>query len=421
MNLAFLLHIYQPSNQSDRIVKDISESSYIPLIKLIKKTLNLNITLNIPLSLSHKLHENKIDSVISDIRNLSESGKVELTSTGAYHPILSKIPANLVEKEILLNEFGLGYYYGKRKGFEGEDAIMLKNVCGFFPPEMSINMELLSHLDSLGYRWVAIDRNSLELPDSSLKNIVLGFENLDIQAVVRNTELSNILSFKRNMDVDDFIDVVLSLRQDGKDALVALDGEMFGHHYSEGLILLESLLAKLTSLEINLTTVSELVERSNVSQNTKLVDSSWGASKEELEEGNMYPLWDAPGNALHKELWELLFEIASVETGSYKNNNDPLEHGLVLETLPLWDTEKLDEIKDVVLKNEIYKEILQLQCMNSDQFWWASKHAVGGDAMYSPEYIRNALDLYKKFSMISENSDLMTFVQKKIEKIETLL
>ena len=260
MNLALLLHIYQPPIQEDRIVKEISASSYIPLIKLLKNNNDLSLTLNIPLSLIYQLYVAGERELLADIKELFETEKIELTSTGAYHPLLTKIPLELAEKEVLLNELGLGYYFGKDKGFEGEEALLLKNVVGFFPPEMSINKEVLKMLDDLGYAWVAVDEasipNKYEGPEFGP---VYSIEGLDVKVVARDRNLSNLVSFKRDSSIDDIVDAVLMMRHDGKDAVIAMDGEFFGHHHKEGIDLLETLVSRLTELEVGFTTVSRLV------------------------------------------------------------------------------------------------------------------------------------------------------------------
>jgi len=149
VNLAFLLHIYQPPIQESKKVEEITETSYLPLFKTIKNKLNFKITLNIPLSLSYLLHATSADNVVGLIKEMYESEKIELTSTGAYHPLLTKIPDYLIEKEIILNERGLAYYYGKDKGFEGEDALVIQNVNGFFPPEGAINQHVVEFLNQM--------------------------------------------------------------------------------------------------------------------------------------------------------------------------------------------------------------------------------------------------------------------------------
>ena len=196
MNLAFLLHIYQPPIQESKKVEEITETSYLPLFKTIKNKPNFNLTVNIPLSLTYQLHATSSDKVVGMIGEMFDSGKIELTSTGAYHPLLTKIPDYLIEKEIVLNERGLAYYYGKDKGFEGEDALVIQNVTGFFPPEGAINQHVVEFLDQMGYSWVFAD--DVAVPhDHSYRsyNPVYQMDDMNIKVAVRNKGISDMLCF----------------------------------------------------------------------------------------------------------------------------------------------------------------------------------------------------------------------------------
>ncbi len=420
MNLAFLLHIYQPPIQESKKVEEITETSYLPLLKTIKSKQDLKVTLNIPLSLSYLLHKTSADEVTSLIKEMFEAEKIELTSTGAYHPLLTKIPDYLVEKEIILNERGLAYYYGKDKGFEGEDALVIQNVNGFFPPEGAINQHVVEVLDQMGYNWVFAD--DVAVPhDYSYQsyNPVYQMENMDIKVAVRNKGISDMLCFKRYGDSNDLIAQILYMRQEGKDLILALDGEFFGHHYKEGIFFLNTFVDELTALDINLVTVSELIEKNDAVPLKKVIESTWGASMDQVTAGNSYPLWDAPGNELHKLLWELQKKVvdvaekdASIET---KNHNE------IFETFPLWDLEKLSDIEDIEIKNEVYASILLMQAVHSDQFWWASDVDIEGRKIHKPTFVKKALHLYDKYATVAQNEELREYIAQKSQEIESVL
>ncbi len=137
-------------------------------------------------------------------------------------------------------------------------------------------------------------------------------ENMDIKVAVRNKGISDMLCFKRYGDSNDLIAQILYMRQEGKDLILALDGEFFGHHYKEGIFFLNTFVDELTALDINLVTVSELIEKNDAVPLKKVIESTWGASMDQVTAGNSYPLWDAPGNELHKLLWELQKKVVDV-------------------------------------------------------------------------------------------------------------
>lgn len=411
VNLAFLLHIYQPYNQQEKVVKNIAVNSYIPLIKTIVSSKSLKLTLNIPLSLSYELDRFGYSGLVKDIKDLYEQERIELTSTAAYHCLLPKTTKTVMENQILLNEYGLGYYYGKHKGFEGEDAVMVKNVTGFFPPELASNQQLLETLDSMGYKWMLVDEAAFY--DTNKYNPVYNVKDLDTKVICRNTKLSNLLSFKRDTNIDDFVDEVLELRAKDLDAVVALDGEFFGHHYSEGIFLLEQIVARLISLDINLVTISELVEHSEEVSIEKIVESSWGATKGQVSKGNIYPLWKNDENEYNSFLWDIFSKI--LEKDSIFNNSKIMN--LEMETFPIWNLEKLEKIEDKDLKNKIKTQIIYLQSLNSDQFWWSSNATVFDTNLSDQDYINKAVKEYKLLAELLGDTDLVSYIDTEFNKL----
>ena len=143
MKIVFLLHLYQPSIQVEAEFNTICTQVYFPLIKYIKNKKNFSAVLSIPLSLIEQMDRYGHKSWIEDVKILFENERIELTGGAAYHPLLTKIPEIFVEKQIVLNEYGLGYYLGRKSGFEGEASIMIKNLDGFFPPELALNFDFV--------------------------------------------------------------------------------------------------------------------------------------------------------------------------------------------------------------------------------------------------------------------------------------
>lgn len=381
MRIAFLLHLYQPENQDPAIVKEIAERSYLPLIKLIKKTKNAKFTLNIQLSLLAQLEKLGYTSWINDVRDLVNQEKVELVGSAAYHPLLTKLPKSLRETEIILQEYGLGYYFGSHTGFEGENAIMVKNIRGFFPPEMAINEEVLDDLSSLGYDWVIVDENALaHLP--TIEGSVYRFGSNQLSLVVRNNSLSTYLAFMRDSDATLFVNSCLESQEES--AVIALDGETFGHHNKQGISLLDSIIFSLQNSGISLHTVSELVSSADGIELSSVLESTWGSSKEEMQNGIVYPMWDVSGNETHALQWELFNALVADSVATVKKDV------LGYENIKLWDSTSLLEIDDVDARKEIEKHISVLKLLSSDPFWWASKKKLpDGSTLYHPTFIKN--------------------------------
>jgi len=86
---------------------------------------------------------------------------------------------------------------------------MIKNIRGFFPPEMAVNENIVSIVDSLGYSWMVVDETALPEKFKYEKNSgVYSFKDYQLKLIVRNRAFSNILSFKRDTDLTDIREFV---------------------------------------------------------------------------------------------------------------------------------------------------------------------------------------------------------------------
>jgi len=347
-------------------------------------------------------------NLIKTIKELEKSGVVELISTAAYHPLLTKISDWAIEKQIVLNEFGLGYYLGSKKGFEGEDAVLLQNIVGFFPPELAVNENVVSAVKSLGYSWMLVDSVCID----EANDITVGEFN-DMILVIRDTRLSNLISFKRDTDIHDILSELEKTKKVKKNVVVALDAEFFGHHFKKGILLLEKLVVELDDLGINMTTVSSLISNVTPTPIQNVRESTWGASYQDIIDGNIYPFWDVSGNKLHQKLWELQKLLEAPD--ALEVNIDP---ALIPETFPVWDTNEINNLPDENSKKGLLKELLTLKCMSSDQFWWSSKAKILDLTLYDPEMVKKSLQLYKRYAEFSGNS---TKINELIFEIESLL
>lgn len=396
MKLALMLHLYQPEIQEAAIVKNIAETCYLPLIKLIKKRKELNLTLNIPLSLLSKMEDSGYNSWIADVKDLHKSGRVELTGTGAYHPLITSLPTHLAEQQIILQEYGLGYYFGQHTGFEGETAVLIKEVTGFFPPELAVNNTIVNQLDALGYDWVLVDETGLP---PEVENATVYSMASDIKLVKRNRNLSNLLSFQRSSDPTLFMESFKN--QELTDVVIALDGEAFGHHNHDGILLLDAILDELEKDNILTAKVSEIVVASQSVEISSIEESSWGASDEDMLSNNPYPMWRIPGHHLHTLQWEV-FDI--LVHNALNNLTVTLEG---YENKPIWKEAVLRSIEDASIRQSMLQYIELHKILHSDQFWWASgKRIVTGVTLYAPEFIRTA------------NSNILNYAEKYLERTQ---
>ncbi|MFZ5424177.1 MAG: hypothetical protein ACOZAO_00040 [Patescibacteria group bacterium] len=393
MNIAFLFHLYQPITQDELVVRKVMEESYAPLLKLLKSKKNVKFTFNIPLSLVQQLNAYGYNEWISQVKELLEAGRLELVGSGAYHPLLSKLTAPLVTKEIILNEYGLGYYFGRDTDFEGDPSILVRDLNGFFPPELAINKKVLKQLKELSYSWVLLDESAIPTSfngkDGTRYGVYLD-KDTELLLAVRNRTLSNVLSFKRDLDTKNLHDVFTS------SSIIALDGEFFGHHYKEGIYLLDIFLEELLDKKVQIISVGDYVYSERpVKLHDSILESSWAASDADMVEANAYPRWDVKGNEVHKNLWKIVKNLMS----SYKDDSYKKIEGF--EAKPIWQDSILSAIND----SKLTLDIKMLQALHSDPFWWASSESVK-----VPWMIERGLELYKETARLLGDAELEKLV-----------
>jgi len=110
---------------------------------------------------------------------------------------------------------------------------MLKNVTGFFPPELCLDSSVANLISSLGYSWVVHDKSA------DLSRPVYSYGSTDLKILVRNKVLSDLFAFNRTADISVMLEHIRA--SDSADHLIILDGETFGFHNLEGIPLLENL------------------------------------------------------------------------------------------------------------------------------------------------------------------------------------
>jgi hypothetical protein len=388
VNLCLLLHFYQPSNQFEHVFKKITHECYIPLFKSIKTDKRIRLSIDVPLSLLEQLDRYGFSWLISDIKELVDSSRLELVGSAAYHPLLTKLPPNFIETQVILNESALAYYFGAAKDFEGEECFMIKGLRGFFPPEMAINHQVLATLGALGYDWVAVDRACLP------KDLTGGLEGGCIYSlgshmpklVVRDSTLSNLVSFKRDLDK---ADIVAALTKDSSDKVLALDAETFGHHYKDGVYLFDSLLAESIDRGIELSTVSEVVCASDALAVSAVTESTWSSTQEEI-----YPLWETANSKITCALWGLYEAVHAEVSAKYPVElpTRPMVSSPAGGGVPVWRYKYDNRIAAPDLHTRIELGMTKLE--QSDQFWWSTGINLMGRPNFSKYMVDSALDYY---------------------------
>lgn len=303
--VGFLLHAYQPSWQFPEIVKKAVETCYNPIFSYLLKEGNggVRFTVNINYSLLEQLEKAGYHELLVKIKKCVSLGKIDLTGSGAYHPILSLIPPEEAERQIILNEKGVERILGK----------FLKN--GFFPPELAFSKEIVPIIKKTDYRWAITDDTPF-----STKHHFAPFDFIPtvegLPVFLRSTRWSKRIALEKAPEGKKYSaeQIVNWMNHDlakwfhSKDGYVilAMDMETFGLHLPGYVSFLKEFVATIEKKrEMRLVFISEILSHFPTRE-IEVPSGSWSTEPEDIYQNNLYPLWKCKFNEAHKALWRLV-------------------------------------------------------------------------------------------------------------------
>jgi len=363
-----LLHTYQPTFQDPKILRVINKECYKPLFSMLQEHENSAFSVNLNANLIDMLQEYNLSETLDIVNDLRSRGKIEIVGAAKYHPILPLISQKEAKRQILLNQ---------------ETHIRVFdnwNPNGFFPPELSVNSNILPLIYELGYKWVLLSGVACPLT-WPYNQIYLSSQGLKLY--FRDDILSNKISFN-NISAKQFVDDLKEMFNDhneiknnDKYVITAMDSETFGHHHKnyERLFLSKTLELINDEEDIELIFISNLDKIFPKCDNPILPQaSSWSTTEEDLKENIPYPLWNHPNNNIHQLFWKM---IKSTER-------------LIELTLNLPQSNKpiIEEYKNTA--RWFYD-----QCVCSDTTWWANAER----EIWSPNLIYNGIELIMKVAI----------------------
>jgi len=292
--LSLLLHMYQPPTQDIKVLKKINDECYQPLFRIIQQYENAQFCLNINGVLVDMLYEFGLGETMDLIKDLVKQKKIEIVSTGKFHPILPLIPKEEAERQIHLNE------EVNRREF-GNNWKKL----GFFPPEMAISPAIIDLVKKLGYEWIIM--SGIACPKSWPYDKIYQSKN-GLLLFFRDDILSNKISFK-NITIKEFIDNLNNLYKSDNYTIISQDVETYGHHHKNyEKKFLGKVLSKLEKeSEISTCFISELKNYFPIEKKGLIPkESSWSTTVQDLKQNIPFPLWKHPKNEVHKFYWKIL-------------------------------------------------------------------------------------------------------------------
>ena len=346
---AQLLHFYQPPTQTHDILRKIADESYRPVVGVLLRHPAARISVNMNGVLTEMLHDHGMGDILAGLRELHERGQVEIVGSGKYHPILPLIPPDQRLRSITEHA--------------ATNAALLgapERPAGFFPPELCWSAELADMLRECGARWVLLSgvANTGAWPTADVAR--MGDAAGALSVLFRDDMLSNRISF-RATGAAHFVD---DLRERGREGaayvVTAMDAETFGHHLKGWEHeFLEAAYERIEAQKegedaVRMLTLSEVVGTFPPGAVLDPHASSWSTSNEDIAAGNPYPLWDSPGNGLHRMQWEMVGRCLSIVELARLHAGEPAGQ-LAAELQP---------------------------ALHSCQFWWASRRP-----MWSPPMV----------------------------------
>lgn len=290
------LHIYQPPDQHEDLLRQIAKESYYPLIQILKENPEAKLTLNISACLTEQLIDLGCKDLIEDLKDLVKKGQVELTETSKYHAFLPLLPPSEIERQIVLNHQTHKKIFGK-----------IYQPKGFHLPEMAYSFKVAKVISKLGYSWLILNEICFEgkLFSKIDTSKIYRLKKLpQIKILFRNRKLSDLIQRGFLRETKDFYQFLEKEIKENEYVITAMDGETFGHHRPG----LEKFLEKLyQEKKVKTATISEIVNNFPLGPEIEPLAGSWASMESEIKANIPFAQWKYPGNPIHKKQWELTY------------------------------------------------------------------------------------------------------------------
>jgi len=269
-------------------------------------------------------HKKILSTIVDKYKKLWEEGKIELTTTPFYHPILP----------ILVDKGWIDDANGQiKEGLNYFEQIFGKEPEGMWPSEQAVSQEVAELFAENNIKWIVTDKSILQksgVDTGDIENLLRPYKlktnKGEIVVFFRDTDLSNRISFKYSqMRAEDAVnDLINTLHEYQKintsgDLIItiALDGENAWEHYPNNGNDFRKLLYEKLSEDplINLITPSQYIAKYGVKKELKtLAKGSWA--------GGSLDTWI--GEKEENEAWDRLSKAREILLSNVNIHEDDL-------------------------------------------------------------------------------------------------
>jgi len=342
-NIVFLFHLYQPPWQERSVFLDFYSNRYEPLITFFENNPTCKVTFNFTGSLTEIFIKEKKFELIDRIRLLVDRKQVELVGTAMYHPILPLIPNKEIVRQIHLNETINSKY------FKEQWTSNILSGRGFYLPEIAYSNESLKIIHDLGFKWITIDRSSIDYYAKIDWTVKYKEKNTKTDLLIRNSYLYNDNTLSKPIIENDNLIFI----EDGEDKLIPTKDNLYWNIKLKNILGKDILLNYMTSGEYFLSLSS-----TNINY-VDLNNGNWEITEDEYLQKSFYHIWDNKNDELHQLLWNLINDILELV---HKQENDK--------------------------NNEFIRNQLDM-ALSSCTWWWVDGRFNG----YYPTAIQKGLDI----------------------------
>lgn len=311
LKIGFLLHFYQPWWQDYRVLNEIVNQCYRPILNLLDRAPGFCFSANVNYSLLELLDrgypewtdgyilDRSFCDVICNFRKAVEEKKIELLGSTAYHPIMPLIPRNMQIMQMTADTQLKRTLWG-----------IEKNCNGIFLPELAFSQNILPNLKACGYHWTVLDDGTFKAQYRNVpfdRIVSLG----GFRILLRSSYWSNRIAYGELKSFYDIvseteIEITKWVKNQPAYIIIALDAETFGHWHP---YLMEKFLEPMINIwgRAGIITPIEEISQSFPSWDLiRIADGSWATTEDDFWKDDSFPLWKSKFNEHHQNLWRLV-------------------------------------------------------------------------------------------------------------------